>query len=190
MNDIANNTVLYPSEYVESITLSTGEGVVIRPILPEDAERLQTTFRRLSPETIFLRFLETFKELSDKQAFHFANVDYKTHMALVALIREADVEQIIGVARYALIQDRPESAEAAIVVRDDYQSKGLGSLLMESLVFYARNKGVRSFIATVHTSNARIRYFIQRSGLAHKRVMVEPGVWEIRIYLEEEGENN
>jgi len=173
----------------------------------QEASSLVIAASRLTIATLFLAPLVWFKNRQELTrlgrnqvllallsgfflALHFANLDYKTHMALVALIREGDEEQIIGVARYALIQDRSESAEAAIVVRDDYQSKGLGSLLMGRLVQYARDQGVKSFIATVHTSNARIRYFIQRSGLANKRVMVEPGVWEIRIYLEEEGENN
>lgn len=182
--------VSYPSECEEEITLSTGEQVTIRPILPEDAQKLQASFRKLSPQTIFLRFLETFKELSDKQAYHFANLDYLTHMALVALINESGEEQLIGVARYAFIKDQPGYAESAIVVRDDFQSKGLGTILMERLARYAKNHGVEAFVATVHTSNSRIRHFIQRSNLPNNKVMVEPGVWEIKIFLEAEGGAN
>ncbi len=176
----------YPSECEEQVTLATGEPVAIRPILPEDAHGLQASFRKLSPQTIFLRFLETFKELSDKQAYHFASLDYQSHMALVALINESGEEQIIGVARYAIIKDQPGFAETAIVVRDDYQSKGLGTILVERLAHYARKHGIKAFVATVHTSNSRIRYFIQRSNLPNKKVMVEPGVWEIKILLEDE----
>lgn len=182
--------VSYPSECEEKISLASGEEVTIRPILPDDAQKLQATFRKLSPQTIFLRFLETFKELSDKQAYHFANLDYLTHMALVALIHEAGEEQLIGVARYAIIENRPGNAEAAIVVRDDFQNKGLGTILMERLALYAKEHGVQAFVATVHTSNSRIRYFIQRSNLPNQKIMVEPGVWEIKIILEAEGGAN
>ena len=187
----AKNRMLtnYPSEYIEEVTLSDGEVVTIRPIVPEDARGLQTTFTKLSPQTIYLRFLEFFKELSDKQAYHFANVDYLTHVALVATIQEYEEEQLIGVARYALIvPQNHEDVEAAIVVRDDFQNRGLGTILMERLVRYARDHGVKTFTATVHTSNSRIRYFIQRSGLSNKRIMIEPGVWEIQIFLEGTGE--
>jgi GNAT superfamily N-acetyltransferase len=158
--------------------------------LPEDAQRLQASFRKLSPQTIFLRFLETFKELSDKQAYHFANLDYQTHMALVALIHEAGAQQIIGVARYAILKDQPGYVEAAIVVRDDFQNLGLGTILMDRLAHYAITQRMKAFVATVHTSNARIRHFIQRSGLPNQKSMVEPGVWEIKIFLEAEGGSN
>lgn len=179
---------LYPHEFVEFITLASGRAVCIRPILPEDAPRLQATFQKLTPQTIYLRFLETFKYLSDKQANHFANVDYTSHMALVAVIQEDDDEQIIGVARYAWLKEQPGIAESAIVVRDDYQGQGLGTILMKRLVNFARTHGVKSFIATVHTSNARIRHFIQKSGVANKKIMLEPGVWEFLVYIDEDAE--
>jgi RimJ/RimL family protein N-acetyltransferase len=190
MEDRGSKPLNYPPECEEEFTLATGQRVAIRPILPEDAQRLQVSFRKLSPQTIFLRFLETFKELSDKQAHHFANLDYQTHMAFVALIHAAGAEQIIGVARYAILKDQPGHVEAAIVVRDDFQNLGLGAILMDRLARYAIKQGLKAFVATAHTSNARIRRFIQRSGLPYQRSMVEPGVWEIKVFLEVEGGTN
>lgn len=181
----------YPSEYIGEIGLKNGEKVTIRPILPEDAPRLQSAFARLSAQSIYMRFLETFKELSDKQAYHFANVDYRSHMALVGTISENDEEHIIAVARYAyVVPENPEAAEAAVVVRDDYQNRGLGTKILLRLVAYAREHGIKVFVATVHSSNARIRHFIQLSGYPVKRTMIEPGVWEFRIFLEETSECN
>jgi len=181
----------YPSEYIGEIELKDGEKVTIRPILPEDAPRLQSAFTRLSAQSIYMRFLETFKELSDKQAYHFANVDYHSHMALVGTIIENEDEHIIAVARYALVDaENPEAAEAAIVVRDDYQNRGLGTKILLRSVEYARDHGIKVFVATVHSSNARIRHFIRLSGYPVKRTMMEPGVWEFRIFLEETGESN
>jgi acetyltransferase len=169
----------------EVVTLKDGSQVTIRPILPEDAPRLQEGFTRLSPQTIYYRFLETAREMSNEQARALANVDYCKRMALVGAIQEDGHERLVAVARYAMIEDatEPGLAEAGIVVRDDYQQRGLGKIAMNRLVRYAREHGVQAFLATTLTSNARILHFIERSGLTYQRKMIEPGVWEIRIQL-------
>jgi len=55
---------------------------------------------------------------------------------------------------------------------------------MKRLLEYGRQHGVRMLVATVHSSNARILRFITRSGLPFEKKMLEPGVWEYRIWLE------
>jgi RimJ/RimL family protein N-acetyltransferase len=168
----------------EQVALRDGLQVTIRPIQPDDAPRLQALVARLSPESIFLRFLALVKGLSDKEARRLANVDYTTRMAFVATVLEEDEEQIIGVARYAMIDgDEPGLAEAAVVVEDRHQRRGLGSLLLKRLTAYARRHGVLKFLANVHPTNEPIMRFIQQSGLT---IESRPfgGVWEIRIVLE------
>jgi len=178
------NYAMYPSDYIESVTLRDGTQVTIRPIRPDDAPRLQVTFKRLSSQTIYSRFFETFKQLSDKQAMYFANVDYQERMALVAEVREAGEDSIIAVARYDMLSDsEPGAAESAIVVRDDYQNRGLGTIIMIRLLNYARVHGVASFLATIHTSNARIMNFVKRSGFPFERKMIEPGIMQVRVIL-------
>ncbi len=81
--------------------------------------------------------------------------------------------------------DRDESglAEAAIVVRDDYQGRGLGKIAMQRLVRYASEHGVRGLVATVHANNTPVMSFIRNTGLPFKKEIVEPGTWEITIPL-------
>ena len=177
----------YPGEYIQSIELKDGTPATIRPIRPDDAPLLQSAFDRLSPQTIFFRFLKAFKALSDEQARHFANVDYKDRMAFVGTVKEDGAESLIAVARYDMRVDRePGAAESAIVVRDDFQNRGMGTAIMLHLIKYARDHGVDVFIATTHTTNIRIMGFIKRSELPYSRTLLEPGVWEIRVEL---GEN-
>lgn len=176
----------YPQEWVEQIVLQDGTPVTIRPIRPEDASNLQIAFKRLSTQSIYYRFLQVFAQLTDQQARDFANLDYYHRMALVAETREAGETNLIGVARYAMLSgDEPGLAESAVVVIDEYQKRGLGSLLLLRLVRYARSHDVQAFLATVHVSNAQIMRFIQRSGLPAEKKMLEPGVWEIRIRLQD-----
>lgn len=172
----------------EVVTLRDGTAVAVRPIRPDDAPRLQGLFSRLSPESIWLRFMSHAQELSDEEAQRLANVDYDEHMALVATIDSRGQEQIIAVARYAQIPTAdPGLAEAAIVVEDAYQGRGLGTLLLTRLVAYARSHGVTAFLATLRQENHRIMQFIQRSGLPTESHL-EAGVWEIKVDLSAETE--
>jgi len=174
----------YPSDWEETVQLEDGTQVYLRPILPSDARRLQEGFLRLSPQSIYMRFLEALKQLSDEQARELATVDYHDRMAIVAEVEENGERQMVGVTRYALLPvEEPGLAEAAIVVGDEFQNRGLGTVMISRLVQYARQQGLRAFVATVQMSNARIMHFIKRSGLRAERKMIEPGVWDLHIYL-------
>lgn len=187
MSDIrqaANLPENYPAGYNQEVMLKDGSHVLLRPILPADAPRLQYAFSHMSSQTLYMRFLEVFKGLSNEQAHAFANVDYHQHMALVGVIPEDGDERVVVSARYALVgPHQPGVAEAAIIVRDDFQNRGLGKISMLHLARYAMQHGVTAFLATVHLSNARIMHFVKCSGLHFERKMIEPGVWEIRIFL-------
>jgi len=175
---------VYPSNWTSEATLKDGFKVYIRPIRPDDAPRLQQGFRRLSKETIYMRFLEIFSDLPDDQAQRFANVDYQTSMALVGSIQEEGEEHLVAVARYACVGgDESGLAECAIVVRDDFQNRGLGKFIILQLVEYARLHGVKAFIGTIHARNAKILHFIEAGGVPFDRKMVEPGVWEYKLRL-------
>jgi RimJ/RimL family protein N-acetyltransferase len=170
----------------EPFTLKDGIPVTIRPIRPDDAPRLQALLARLSPETIFFRFLEYLKGLTPEQAEKLANVDYDRRMALVADLERDGETQIIAVARYAAPVPNPEgTAEVGIVVEDRYQNQGLGTLLLDRLTGYARQHGIRVFTAIVSVQNARILRFIRRSGLPSERKL-DMGMWEIQVKLDGE----
>lgn len=174
----------YPSDWIETVRLMDDTQILLRPIYPEDAPRLQEGFQRLSPRSIYLRFLEPYKELPGKLAQRLANLDYHTQMALVAEIHEDCQYLLIGVARYAMLErPGPRLAESAIVVVDEYQQRGLGRLLMNRLADYALQHGVDAFIATVHHTNREVLRFIEHGGLPVTRKIVEPGIWEIQVKL-------
>jgi len=174
----------YPLGWTERITLEDGVQVTVRPIYPADAPRLQEGFSHLSPQTIYFRFLDAANQLSDKQAQLLANLDYENQMAMVAAIEEEGEERLVAVARYAMVGAAiPGAAETAVVVRDDFHGRGLGTSLYAHLIRYAQAHGVRTFTATIHQSNAGIVNFIRRSGLTFERCMLEPGVFLFTIKL-------
>jgi RimJ/RimL family protein N-acetyltransferase len=80
-------------------------------------------------------------------------VNGRDHVALVAEYPGDPVRRLIAVARFVRLQDDPEAAEVAIVVADDWQQRGLGSLLSEQLAAEARRTGIRRFTATMSSDN-------------------------------------
>jgi acetyltransferase len=172
----------------ETITLKDSTRVTIRPIHPDDASDLQDTFQRLSIQSINLRFLSFKKELTDEEARQLATVDYTSRMAFVAIRKEKDHEIVIGVARYAMLEPKhPETAEAAVVVIDQYQGLGLGKQLLRRLVAYARTKGIRCIRGNLQIGNDRMLLLVKGSDLPHETRFVD-GIWEVTIDLSLPGE--
>jgi GNAT superfamily N-acetyltransferase len=171
----------------EVVTLRDGTNVSIRTIRPDDAPRLQALFDRLSQESVFFRFLAHQKTLSDEQAQDLADVDYHMRMALVASLEHEGEEQVVAVARYAVIREgAPDLAEAAFVVEDRFQGRGLGKLLLKRLIAYARRHGIRDFWMSVHHRNSKMMSLVRGTGLPIKTRNTNLGIWEIEMVLEPE----
>ncbi|HUF40112.1 MAG TPA: GNAT family N-acetyltransferase [Anaerolineales bacterium] len=171
-------------EWGEPVRLRNEEQIRIRPIRPDDAAGLQDSFVRMSPETIYDRFLGSKQHLSDAEARRLSRLDYERNMALVATVGPEldDPGSIIGVARYHLLDSEPGCAEFAIVVGDSYQRLGLGTLLMKRLIEYAYAHGVKTFLGITYPYNVRLVQFVYRSGLPVERTLHE-GLVELRIEL-------
>ena len=167
----------------ETVTVELKDGSLasLRPIRPDDAPRLQAFHTRLSSDSIYLRWLSAHPVLSDAEAAALSTVDYATRMAFVATRPVDGEEHVIGVARYGVVSpERPDEAEAAIVVEDAFQSRGLGTHLLRALWTYARANGIRYWVAEINVENNRMLKFIQRGGMPTTR-RLESGSWQIKI---------
>ncbi len=165
----------------ETINLKDGTHITIRPIHPDDADDLQNTFMRLSTQSIYLRFLSFKKVLTDEEAKQLATVDYLKRMAFVATMLENHQEIVVGVSRYALLDTaHPKTAEAAVIVGDEFQGRGIGKLLLRRLVIYARLKGIHHLRGNLDIGNDRMLYLVKSSGLKYKQRFVD-GVWQVDI---------
>ena len=123
--------------------------VTVRPIRPDDEDRLARMFWRLSPDTVYRRFFSPVKAPRASMLRHLANVDHDLREALVA---EADGE-IIGVARYDCSPGDRAHAEVAVVVEDAWQRRGVASTLLRGLGETAKGHGVEAFTATMLGDN-------------------------------------
>jgi GNAT superfamily N-acetyltransferase len=127
------------------VALRDGTKVLLRPLLPEDRAVLVEGFRRLSPESRYRRFMAPIQELTDDQLRYLTEIDYVDHFAWLALDLDKPGRPGMGVARYVRIPEEPDLAEAAVTVIDDYQGRGLGTLLLEALGAVALENGIRRF---------------------------------------------
>jgi RimJ/RimL family protein N-acetyltransferase len=142
------------------LELRDGSRVRLRPGRPTDRERLLRGFERLSPESRYSRFLVPMPELTEEMVRYLTEIDHHDHEAIVAL--GEDTGEGLGVARYVRNQDRPDTAEVAVTVVDDWQGKGLGTLLLNVLSARAREEGVRGFTALMHATNEEMMDLLKR----------------------------
>lgn len=167
----------------ENFTLPDGLVITIRAMRPDDDKRLQEFHERLSPETIYYRFLENHPVLLDKEAKYFTSLDYASRIALVATLVTYNSEEIVGVARYDVFTPRQEdTAEAAFVIEDRFQGLGLGTLLMQRLARLALEAGVYYFVFTVHWTNEGMLKLLRKSGTVVERNQ-SGGVYDVRVQL-------
>lgn len=156
-------TPVYPKRYESTFIDKTGQKIRVRPIKPTDESLLHEMFYSLSQDAIYQRFFSTRKTLPHESLQEFCTVDYDHDMALVATVTEGDTERIVGWAMYS--QNRVTNyAEAAFLVHDDWQGRGIGSYLMKRLTEIARDRLIDGFTASVLTSNAAMLRVFEKCG--------------------------
>ena len=146
------------------VVLSDGGTVHVRAIEPTDGDRLLALHSRLSTESIYLRFFSPKPRLSPAEVERFTNVDHVGREALVALLGD----EIVAVARYDKWPGRDE-AEAAFVVDDAHQGRGITTILLEHLASLARYHGIRRFTAEVLPHNRAMLSVFAKVGFAIER---------------------
>lgn len=131
-------------------SLKDGRTVVVRPIEPDDKAALSAGLIALSELTVHRRFLSPKSHFSSSELRYLTEVDGRDHVAVVAHSPDG---RLVGVGRWVRLADDPVTAEAAIVVADDRQGLGLGSLLADLLAQEAARQDVRRFSATILSDN-------------------------------------
>jgi acetyltransferase len=145
-----------------------GRKLLIRPIRPEDEATLGDLLNSLEPEDSRMRFFGAMRSLPRSQLARFTQIDYDREMALVAIERGSDgVEQSLGEVRAVADPDNVV-AEFAVVVRSELKGKGLGRLLLESMIDYSRSRGTRELHGETLGVNLRMRHLAQDLGFTLK----------------------
>jgi GNAT superfamily N-acetyltransferase len=171
-------------------TTHSGEKITIRHLQENDTQLLVDMFQRLSPESTRLRFHLYTTRIPEQRVWQEAKGLTRCDeckMAIVATVRAEDgQEHAVGVAHYARKSVHDKEAEVAIVVRDDYQRKGLGKYLLKILAKQARQEGVTYFSAWILAENIRLMKLIKGMELRNVQSETRHGEQKIRVPLNEQ----
>ncbi|MGW3106270.1 bifunctional acetate--CoA ligase family protein/GNAT family N-acetyltransferase [Streptomyces sp. NPDC001100] len=170
----------YPEDLERPGLVRTGRSTFVRPVRPEDADRLVAFVGGLSRATLAYRSLGPVVRARDDVIRRGAHVDYLNELALVALAGD----EIAGLVRYVRDPEEPEHAEVTFTIRDDHQSEGFGRLLLEHIAAAARTRGIRVLEADVLADNTRMINVFLGSGfrvefgppgqIVHFEIAVDP----------------
>lgn len=144
--------------------LRDGRRVRIRPIVPADREHLIRGMSRASDRTLYFRFHSPIRGLSEANLRYLTEIDYANHMAWAAFALDEPGEPGVAVARYITDADDPTQAETGIIVLDEYQDAGLGTLLMETLAISALDNGVETLTGLILPENVPGQRLFARLG--------------------------
>lgn len=168
----------YPKRWEADVVLADGATVRVRPIRPDDAERLVSFHSRQSSESIYFRYFSPRPRLSDKDVQRFTTVDYHHRMAFVAIL----ADEVIGVARYDRDPSR-DDAEVAFFTDDRHQGRGLATILLEYLAATAREQGIFQFSAQTLPQNRKMLGVFKQAGF-QVSTRFDEGVIEVRLGIE------
>ncbi len=150
----------YPSELTREVA-DDGLRYSVRGIRPADGARLVEFHRHLSPHSVYLRFFSPHPVLSEAEVQRFTSVDYVDRLALVAAVGD----RLIGVGRFDRAPGTTD-AEVAFVVADEYQHRGVGTVLLDELAGAARRRGVQTFRAETLAENRAMLDVFRHAGFA------------------------
>ncbi|MBK7582227.1 MAG: GNAT family N-acetyltransferase [Myxococcales bacterium] len=172
----------YPWEEESWVEIG-GKRLKLRPVRAADLETLQDLLYRLSDESTYLRFLQHKKSHSYEEMLDLVNLDYANNMALVLCDEAGPAPDILAVARYD-VDPATGFADIAFVVRDEFQGKGTGTLLMRRMAEIGKARGLAGFTATVHPTNAKMLGVFNKSGL-RVRTTLDSGVYSVEMHYPE-----
>src|SRR5215207_1683753 len=170
----------YPKEWERRTTLNDGTAILFRPIRPEDEKLYPPFLARVSQEDLRLRFFAPIKNFSHTFIARFTQLDYARAMAFAA-IDEASGE-MLGVARLHA-NSVYDTVEYAVLVRSDLKGKGLGWLLMHTIIEYARSEGLRTLEGQVLNENTTMLKMCAELGFRITPDPQEPDTSLVRLTL-------
>jgi acyl-CoA hydrolase/GNAT superfamily N-acetyltransferase len=154
----------YPWEEAGPATLSNGQEVMVRPVRVSDEEALQDLFYTLSDESTYRRFLCHKTVHTRREMQQLVALDYEQNLALLVTVEQEGHEVITAMARYD-VDHATRLADIAFVVRDEWQRKGIGALLMRRMAEIAKARGLRGFTADVLGSNKPMLMVFHKCGM-------------------------
>jgi acyl-CoA hydrolase/GNAT superfamily N-acetyltransferase len=169
----------YPEELETHRTTRTGLEIFLRPVKISDEPLLKDFFYSLSNQSLYRRFMSPRQDMPHDRLQEYVIIDYTKGMAILAVIEENKTEIVAGLGQY-WIDESTHIAEVAFAVRDDYQDKGIGGVLLSYLTYLAKRQGLLGFIADVLAENRSMLNLFERQGFGMER-HAESGSYRLKM---------
>jgi acetyltransferase len=170
----------YPAQWQRHLALRDGWRVFVRPIRPEDEPAIHELLRHVSSQDLRLRFFAPMKEFSHTFIARLTQLDYSRAMAFVAI--DDATNELVGVVR--IHSDSVyESGEYAILLRSDLKGRGLGWVLMQLIIEYARSEGLQTISGDVLQENTAMLEMCRELGFEVKSNPFEHAVCNVKLTL-------
>lgn len=164
MAEVEGRIVVNPNAGRTTLGLKDGTMVTVRSVHPTDENAVKEMLYALSDASIYRRFITPLRRFPFQRIKNFIYVDHRLDVVVVATLPVPGGERIIAMGGYYL-DPATNLAEAAFVVRDDYQKRGIGRFLFHHLAGLARGAGIRGFTAEVLVENRPMRELFGQCGL-------------------------
>lgn len=175
----------YPRWLAKTVSLADHTPLQLRPVRPEDEPKVRDMLGRCTTEDIRMRFLSQMRNLSKTDAARLTQIDYDRQMAFCAFQVAVDGSEgdLAGVVRLAADADL-STAEYAIMVRSDLKGIGLGYLLMQEILAYARSIGLTRVFGHVLRENYAMLKMAHDLGFRERGVIDDASVVEVALDLD------
>ena len=171
----------YPSALEERVQLA-GQALLLRPIRPEDGQRLMAFYAKASPADMRLRFFMSRREVPHSELARYSQIDYEREMTFIALAPQESGEQAMVAEVRAVCDPDNLRAEFAIQVASAWQGKGLGRLLLDKLLRYLRERGTAEVVGQCLRENTGMAALARAAGF-EVSAGPEPDTMAMRLQL-------
>jgi len=169
----------YPEHLETYRTTKLGQEVLLRPVRICDEPLVKAFFYALSDQSTYQRFISSRKDMPHERLQEFVVIDYTSEMVILAVLPTEEREVVVGIGQYG-IDAETHTAEVALVVRDDYQKRGVGTELLNYLTLLARKEGLLGFSAEVLIENRAMMRLFERAGFSIDKKR-GAGVYELKM---------
>jgi acetyltransferase len=177
----ANRLNVYPQECESRDVLSDGTRILVRPLKPEDAALYPAFASDVTLNDARLRFFAPITKLSEGRIAELTQLDYSRAMAFIAI--EEATGEMLGVVR--LHRDGNNGGEFAVIVRSPLKGNGLGWLLMQRMIAYAKAEALKQMQGHVLAENRTMLRMCEQLGFRIADDPTEPGVKAVTLPLEQ-----
>jgi RimJ/RimL family protein N-acetyltransferase len=167
---MADASLPQPYRLMLNTHLRDGTPIFVRTLRPHDRIQLARGFERLSTQSRRFRFLAPLRRLTSRQLSMLTEVDQVNHVAIGVRDMSRPDRPGVAVARFIRFEQDPAAAEFAITVIDEYQRRGLGTLLLQLLLDAARKLDVHALRGYVLPDNLAMIQLLNRFGASWSRV--------------------